>query len=47
MSKSIDNIASHENIEMDGIQKLGLLGLLGLFITLALFNVSFPTKDFG
>jgi hypothetical protein len=50
MSKSIDNIsiASHENIEMDGIQKLGTLGLLGLFImTLALFNVSFPTKDFG
>jgi hypothetical protein len=51
MSKSIDNIsiASHENIEMDGIQKLGItLGLLGLFImTLALFNVSFPTKDFG
>jgi hypothetical protein len=32
MSKSIDNIsiASHENIEMDGIQKLGItLGLLG------------------
>jgi hypothetical protein len=30
MSKSIDNIsiASHENIEMDGIQKLGI-GLLG------------------
>jgi hypothetical protein len=48
MSKSIDNIsiASHENIEMDGIQKLGItLGLLGLFImTLALFNVSFPNK---
>jgi hypothetical protein len=40
---------SHENIEMDGIQKLGItLGLLGLFImTLALFNVSFLTKDFG
>jgi hypothetical protein len=50
MSKSIDNIsiASHENIEMDGIQKLGItLGLLGLFMTLALFNVSFLTKDFG
>jgi FtsH-binding integral membrane protein len=50
MSKSIDNIsiASHENIEMDGIQKLGItLGLLGLFImTLALFNVSFPNKGF-
>ena len=48
MSKSIKNIsiASHENQDMDGIQKLGVtLGLLGLFImTLALFNVSFPNK---
>jgi hypothetical protein len=42
MSKSIDNISiSHENIEMDGIQKLGItLGLLGLFIDTSLFNVS-------
>jgi hypothetical protein len=38
----------HENIEMDGIQKLGITLGLGLFImTLALFNVSFLTKDFG
>jgi hypothetical protein len=35
MSKSIKNIsiASHENMQMDSIQKLGItLGLLGLFI---------------
>jgi len=48
MSKSVKNIsiASHENMQMDGIQKLGItLGLLGLFImTLALLNVSFPNK---
>ena len=48
MSKSIKNIsiASHENMQMDSIQKLGItLGLLGLFImVLALCNVSFPNK---
>ncbi|WP_026976295.1 4Fe-4S binding protein [Flavobacterium tegetincola] len=48
MSKQVENksIASHENLQMDGIQKLGIaLGLLGLFImALALFNVSFPHK---
>jgi polyferredoxin len=50
MNKSVKNIsiASHENQDMDAIQKLGItIGLLGLFImTLALFNVSFPNKGF-
>jgi hypothetical protein len=50
MSKSVENksIASHENLQMDGIQKSGIaLGLVGLFImVLALFNVSFPNKAF-
>ena len=48
MSKSIKNIsiASHENLQMDSIQKSGItLGLLGLFImVLALCNFSFPNK---
>jgi polyferredoxin len=50
MSKSVKNIsiASHENMQMDGVQKLGVtLGLLGLFVmTLALFNVYFPNKEY-
>ncbi len=49
MSQSSKNIsiASHENIQMDVVQKLSItLGLIGLFImTLALFNVSFPNKE--
>jgi hypothetical protein len=47
MSKSLTIFhASHENIEMDGIQKLVLHFITRLFImTLALFNVSFLTKD--
>lgn len=48
MSNSVKNsvIISHENGQMDGVQKLGVsLGLLGLFImALAMFNVSFPNK---
>ena len=48
MSKSTKNIsiASHENNDLDSIQKAGIsLGLIGLFImTLALFNVNFPNK---
>ncbi|MDG2431137.1 4Fe-4S dicluster domain-containing protein [Flavobacterium sp.] len=48
MSKSIKNIsiASHENMQMDSVQKAGItIGLIGLFImALALFNVSFPNK---
>ena len=49
MSQSSKNIsiASHENIQMDVVQKLSItLGLIGLFImALALFNVSFPNKE--
>lgn len=48
MSKSPKNISlvSHQNNELNTIQKLGLtLGFIGLFImTLAFFNVSFPNK---
>ena len=48
MSKSIENIsvASHDNNELDGIQKTGIsIGLIGLFImALALFNINFPYK---
>lgn len=49
MNKSAKNIsiASHENMQMDGIQKISVaLGILGLFImALALFNVAFPSKE--
>ena len=48
MSKSIKNssLASHQNNELNSVQKLGLAaGFIGLFIlALALFNVSFPNK---
>ncbi|MBP4142509.1 4Fe-4S binding protein [Flavobacterium sp. P4023] len=41
------SIASHENMQMNGMQKLSVtLGILGLFIlVLSLFNVNFPNKE--